>query len=98
MADTATAADLPPVSEMGVPGFEMSTWLGVSTQAAVPRPIVDRLHGEIGVWLSSPQLSERLASQNLEPTPGTPEQMTERVKNEIPMWSKVMRAAGMEAE
>ena len=79
--------DLPPVSEMGVPGYEMSTWLGVSTQAAVPRSIVDRLHGEIGVWLSSPQLVERLASQNLEPTPGTPEQMTERVKNEIPMWS-----------
>ena len=90
--------DLPPVAESGVPGFEMSTWLGVSTQAAVPRPVIDRLHREIGGWLALPQMAERLASQNLEPTPSTPEQMTERVRNEIPMWTKVMRAAGMEPE
>ncbi len=90
--------ELPSISELGVPGYEMSTWLGVSTQAAVPRAIVDRLHAEISAWLASPQLVERLASQNLEPTPSTPEQMTERVRNEIPMWVKVMRNAGMEPE
>ncbi|MFM9972063.1 MAG: Bug family tripartite tricarboxylate transporter substrate binding protein [Burkholderiales bacterium] len=90
--------DLPPISEAGVPGYEMSTWLGVSTQAAVPRAIVDRLHAEIGVWLALPQLAERFASQNLDLTPSTPEQMTERVRNEIPLWTKIMRAAGMEPE
>ena len=95
---SAAMPDLPPIAEAGVPGYEMSTWLGVSTQAAVPRPIIDRLHGEIGAWLVTPQLTERFAAQNLDLMPGTPEQMTERVRNEIPMWVKVMRSAGMEPE
>lgn len=90
--------DLPPIAEVGVLGYEMSTWLGLSTQAAVPRAIVERLHAEIGAWLSTPQMAERFAWQNLDSTPSTPEQMTERVRNEIPVWAKVMRNAGMEPE
>ena len=95
---SAVLPDLPTVAEQGVPGYEMSSWLGVSTQAAVPRAIVERLHTEIGAWLSAPQMAERLASQNLEATYSTPEQMTERVRLEIPMWVKVMKSAGIEPE
>jgi tripartite-type tricarboxylate transporter receptor subunit TctC len=95
---SAAVPDLPPISEAGVPGYEMSTWLGVSTQAAVPRPIIDRLHREIGDWLRVPAIVERMATQNLDVMPSTPEEMTERVRTEIPVWTKVMRAAGMEAE
>ena len=97
LSRSATMPDLPPIAE-SVPGYEMSTWLGLSTQAAVPRSIVDRLHGEIGVWLNAPGMVQRLASQNLDLAYGSPEQMTERVKAEIPLWAKVMRSAGMEPE
>jgi tripartite-type tricarboxylate transporter receptor subunit TctC len=70
----------------------------VSTQAGVPRPIVDRLHGELEQWLRTPQVRERLAAASLDPLPGTPQEMAERVREEIPVWTKVMRAAGMEPE
>jgi tripartite-type tricarboxylate transporter receptor subunit TctC len=93
----AAMPDLPPIAET-VPGYEMSSWLGVSTQAGVPRPIVDRLHAEIGAWLASPGIAQRLASQSLEVAYSTPEQMTERVRNEIPQWTKIMRNAGIQPE
>lgn len=95
---SAAMPDLAPISEQGVPGYEMSTWLGVSTQTGVPRPVIDRYHMLVMAWLAQPALVERLASQNLDPTPGTPEQMTERLRVEIPLWTKIMRAAGIEPE
>jgi len=93
-----SAPDLPTVSEAGVTGYEMSTWLGLSTQAAVPRPIIERLNHEVGEWLRLPSTREKLAAQSLDPMPGTPEEMAERIRNEIPTWTKVMRAAGIEPE
>ena len=48
--------------------------------------------------LEFPLIRERLAAANLDPLPGTPQEMAERVREEIPVWTKVMRAAGMEPE
>jgi len=90
--------NLPTVSEAGLPGFEMSTWFGLSAPAGVPRPIIDMLNREIGDMLRLPATREKFAATNIELRPSTPEEMTERAKSEIPIWSKVMRAAGIEPE
>ena len=90
--------DLPPLAEAGVPGYEMSSWMGIATQAQVPRPVVDRLNRELGEWLRLSATRDRLAAQSLDPMPGTPEEMAERIRSEIPVWAKVMRAAGIEPE
>ena len=89
--------ELPTLSEAGV-DFKMSTWLGLSTQAAVPRPILNRLTGEAGEWLRLPATRGDLAARSLDSIPSTPEEMTERIRSEIPMWTKVVRDAGIEPE
>lgn len=90
--------DLPTVSEAGVPGFEMSTWFGLSTRAGVPRPIIERLNREVGDFLRMPAMREKYASMAIELTPSSPEEMAERIRSEIPVWTKLMRAAGIEGE
>jgi len=89
---------LPTLAEAGVPGYEMSTWIGIATQASVPSPIIDRLNRELGEWLRLPATRDKLAAQSLDPMPGTPEDMAELIRSQIPMWAKVMRAAGIEPE
>jgi tripartite-type tricarboxylate transporter receptor subunit TctC len=95
---TAALPDLPTVAESGVPGYESTAWFGLSTQAAVPRSIVERLNRETNEWLKMPSTHERFAAQNLDLMPSTPEEMTERIRNELPVWTKVMRAAGIQPE
>ena len=60
---------------------------------ATPRAIVERLNREMVAILRSPAQMERFAQQGLESMPSTPEEMTERIRNEYPAWTKVMRAA-----
>jgi len=90
--------DLLTVSEAGVPGFEMSTWFGLSAPAGVPRPIIERLNREVGGLLRSQATREKFAAFNIDLAPSTPEEMTERIRTEIPVWSKLMRSVGIEQE
>jgi len=95
---TPAAPDIPTVAESGVPGYEVTTFYGVSAPAKTPRPIIDRLHAEIVRALNSPDLRERLQSLGADPVGNTPEQYTAFMQNEIAKWTKVIRTAGIKGE
>ena len=95
---TAAAPGIPTVAESGLPGFEVTSWFGVSAPARTPRPIVDRLNGEIVRALNVPELRERLLGMGADPVGNTPEQYTLFVQNEIAKWGKVIKAAGIKGE
>jgi tripartite-type tricarboxylate transporter receptor subunit TctC len=95
---TPAAPDVPTVAEAGVPGYEVSTFYGVSAPAKTPRPIIDRLHAEIVRALNSPDLKSRLQDLGADPVGNTPEQYTAFMQNEITKWAKVIKAAGIKGE
>jgi tripartite-type tricarboxylate transporter receptor subunit TctC len=95
---TPAAPDIPTVAESGVPGYEVTTFYGVSAPAKTPRPIIDRLHREFVRALNSPDLRERLQGLGAEPVGNTPEQYTAFMQNEIAKWGKVIKAAGIKGE
>ena len=95
---TQAMPDVPTISEAGVPGFESSTWFSLSAPAGVPQPIIDRLNREVGDILRSPAIREKFAAAYIEPVSSTPEELTERIRSEIPVFTKIMRDAGIEPE
>jgi tripartite-type tricarboxylate transporter receptor subunit TctC len=95
---TNSLPEVPTLAETVLPGFDVATWFGFSVPAGVPRPVIDKLNRELGVILRSPATLERLASQGLDALPSTPEEMSERIRVEYPVWAKVMRGAGIEPE
>ena len=95
---TPAAPDIPTVAESGVPGYEVTTFYGVSAPAKTPRPIIDRLHAEIVRALNSPDIRERLQGLGADPVGNTPEQYTAFMQNEIAKWGKVIKAAGIKGE
>ncbi len=94
----ASIPELPTIAEAGVPGYEVTTWYGVSAPGKTPRPIVDRLHSEILRALKSPDFASRLKDQGAEPKGTSPEETTAYVQNEINKWGKVLKAAGIKGE
>ena len=90
--------ELPTVAESGVPGFEASSWFGIVAPAATPREIVARLHATLVRTIGDKEVTQRLLSQGMEPVLNTPEEFAERIRQELPRWGKLVRAAGIKAE
>jgi tripartite-type tricarboxylate transporter receptor subunit TctC len=94
----AVLPDTPPISEAGVPGYEMSPWIGVFAPAGTSRAIVDRLHAEIGKILRMPDVTRNLSNQALEPSVGSVEQFNATIKADYEKYGKLIRLAGAKVE
>ena len=89
------APDIPTFAEGGVPGYDVSSWYGICTQAAVPKPILAKLTADLNQVLSSGGLRKRLEDQGIEVTPSTPQQFVAHVRSETQKWAKVVKEAGL---
>ncbi|XAH24204.1 tripartite tricarboxylate transporter substrate-binding protein [Xylophilus sp. GW821-FHT01B05] len=87
--------DVPTLSEGALPGFEASSWNGVSVAASTPDAIVQRLAREIGVAVESPEVQKELQTVGMVGAASTPEQMTQRMKNDMAKWKAVIDKAGI---
>ena len=95
---SAAAPDMPTIAESGVPGYEVTTWYGVSAPAKTPKPIFDRLQSEITRALKSSELQARFKDLGADIVANSPEQATAYIQNEINKWAKVIKAAGIKGE
>ena len=90
-----TAPELPPLAEVGLPGYDAASWHMFVAPAATPKPIVQRLHAEIDAIVKEPDVAAEIGKRGFEPSAaGPPEQLAQFVQLEIERWGKVVRAAG----
>jgi tripartite-type tricarboxylate transporter receptor subunit TctC len=96
-AERSGALDLPTVAET-VPGYEASSWFGVSAPKGTPAVIVDRLNREINAGLADAQVKARLANVGGTTLPGPAAAFGRLIADETEKWGKVIRAANIKAE
>lgn len=94
---SALFPELPTIAET-LPGYSASGWYGLLAPAAVPKPIIARLHAEAVKALRIPDVIEKLSSQGAEPVGNTPEEFTAFVRSEIEKWAKLVKAANMRTD
>jgi tripartite-type tricarboxylate transporter receptor subunit TctC len=88
--------EVPPLAEIGVPGFNASTWFMLVAPAKTPRGVVDRLHAELREFNSDPAVREELVRQGLMPVVSPPpEALKTFVRSETMRFDKVVRQAGL---
>ncbi|MCE9640888.1 MAG: tripartite tricarboxylate transporter substrate binding protein [Betaproteobacteria bacterium] len=90
--------DLPTVAESGLPGFETSAWQGLLAPAKTSRAIVNRINAESASSVNSPAMRNLLAANGAEGVGNSPEAFSAFVQAQIAKWTKVVRAAGIQAE
>ena len=66
--------DVPTIAESGMPDFEVISWQGLCTPAAVPAAVLARLRAALAAALALPDTRKRLADQGFQPDPMTAEQ------------------------
>lgn len=90
--------DVPSIAESGYPGFEASVWYGFVGPAALPAPVVARLHAEIQKALAQPAVRERLVSAGGEVQPGPVERFSMLLASERVRYEKLIREARIQPD
>ena len=97
-ARSKVAPDVPTVAEAGVAGYEFVVWYGMMVPGGTPAPIIAKINAEIVKVLRSPATSERYAAAGLEPVTNSPAEFAAQLKQEIPRWQQVVKAANIHVE
>jgi tripartite-type tricarboxylate transporter receptor subunit TctC len=95
---SALAANVPTVSEAGVPGYEVSVWFGIVGPAGMRPEIVQKLNAEMNAIFKMDDVKRRFVDQGVEPVGGTPARFTDHIRAEIQKWAKVVKEANIQPE
>ena len=102
VALTSRHASLPTVesfAEAGVPGLDISGWIGLLAPARTPRPIIARLHNEIVRILATPEVRARfLTNLGSNIVGNTPEQFAEDIAADGARWAQIIKDTGIKVE
>lgn len=83
--------ETPTIAEAGVPGYEISDWVGMLAPAGTPQPIVEKLNAEIKKALADPDTQQKFALQGLEPAGSTQQEFTAFIEAEQQKWATVAK-------
>ena len=89
---------LPSMQEAGVPDFDITSWQGYFGPAGMPREIVTRLNAEIRKIIEKPEIKSQLATLGMDAFSGTPEELGSFVNEQLVLWEKLIREAGIEKQ
>ena len=90
-----TLPDVPTMTEAGIPGFEISTWLGLFGPVGMPEEIVGKLNSEVNAILSDTAFADQMAKSGALPLVGTPDDLETWVKQQIALWHDVVEKSGI---
>jgi tripartite-type tricarboxylate transporter receptor subunit TctC len=90
--------DIPTLDQIGLKGFEVTTWYGLLAPARTPQPILDKLYKETIATLQEPTVKDELAKLGLSIVGSTPQQFAELIRRETDNWTKVINEAGIKPD
>jgi tripartite-type tricarboxylate transporter receptor subunit TctC len=89
--------DVPAIGET-LPGYEVTSFLGVATTGGTPVPIIERLNREARRMIDSPDMFKRLVELGGEPAASSAAEMRDLVAREIGKWRRVIELRGIAAD
>ena len=94
----AALPDIPPLAEVGVPGFDAASWQMFVAPAKTPTPIVEKLHNDLTAQLANAEMKQEILKSGMIPMEAASvAALQDFVKSEIVRWGKVVAQAGLTA-
>jgi tripartite-type tricarboxylate transporter receptor subunit TctC len=90
--------EVPTLNELGYPGMEDYTWVGLFAPAGTPTEIVQKLNDAVLKAMQSPDLKQRLDALAFEATAAPLRETSEYVRAEVAKWAKVVRETGAKVD
>jgi tripartite-type tricarboxylate transporter receptor subunit TctC len=90
--------EVPTFGEAGVKGVEGTAWFAVYAPAKTPEATLRQLNAAVNKALAEPELRERFGKLGLEPTGGTPADLSAAMKRDTERWAPVVKASGFKGD
>lgn len=94
---TETLPQVPTMAESGYPDVAGDSFVGFVVPAGTPKDVVALLNREIVRSLRSSEMKERLTMLGNDVVASSPEEFGQRIKAELSIWAKVIKAANIRA-
>jgi tripartite-type tricarboxylate transporter receptor subunit TctC len=91
----------PTMREAGVPpppGLDIREWYGIIMPARTPAAIVNRLNAEMVKVYKRPDVQKRLTDMGAEFVGSTPQEHSKQLANDVRIWAKWVKEAGVRVE
>ena len=90
--------DVPTVAEAGLPGFEISNWIGLMVPVGTPMEIISRIQAEAANALRQPEMMQKVREQGFEMVTSPPDNAQAFIAAEVERWGKLVRDANIKAD
>ncbi|GAC1390962.1 MAG: tripartite tricarboxylate transporter substrate binding protein [Variovorax sp.] len=93
------APELPTLADSAkLPGFDLAAWVGVLAPAGLPKDITERLSVEINRALASRKVFDKLTALGAEVAPGDASELRGTMEQQLQVWGRKVKEAGIQAE
>jgi tripartite-type tricarboxylate transporter receptor subunit TctC len=93
---TASAPEIPPLAEVGAPGYDAAAWQMLIAPAKTPKAILTRLNTEVNAIVNTAEVKQQFVNLGLNPIGrGSLDELQAFVKTEVVRWGKVVQQAGL---
>ena len=93
----AMLPNIPTVIESGVQ-YQFESWVGVVAPVATPAPVIKILNDHLVRAARSPDVVDRFGKDGADVVASSPEQFKKVITDEVAMWVRVIKQAGIKAD
>ena len=86
--------EVPPLAEVGMPGYEAVNWTMLMAPAGLPAAITEKIYTDAAKTAQSADLRERFSAAGMEARSMPQAEVSNYVRSEIAKWGKVVKASG----
>jgi tripartite-type tricarboxylate transporter receptor subunit TctC len=87
----ARLPDVPTIHEAGVPGYDVTTWVGAFAPAGTPRAITGKIEADIKQALATPEVRAKLEAVSMEVRSGASEEMRALLAGDMAKWGRLVQ-------
>jgi tripartite-type tricarboxylate transporter receptor subunit TctC len=90
--------DVPAAAEAGYPELDLTGWYGIVAPAATSRDVIAKLNSGVVAALRSPDLVKRMRAVGQHPSPSSPEEFNQQIREDLERWGRIVKATGAKVE
>src|SRR5262245_27664078 len=91
---TAVMPEIPTIDELGLKGFDATTWHGLVAPSRTPKEIVTALNRALVATLDDASVKKSLGDLGVDIIGGSPEDFAAYIRSEIPKWTAIIKTSG----
>jgi tripartite-type tricarboxylate transporter receptor subunit TctC len=95
---SASLPEVPPCAELGYPGFDIATTIGLQSPAGLPREITARLQAAVAKALRERDMAERMANLGMELRENGTEHYQRFVREDIERYAAAVKTARVKSD